>query len=80
MTVAALVISNSASASCNITLQKKKAGAKTSYTMSGDTISKKVIAKLSKQCKFDFVIMSERQLKAMKIAKLKKQLAKLSQK
>lgn len=67
-----------ANASCTINLKKKKAGAKTSYTMSGETISKKVVAKLSSQCKFNYSIMSVSELRAMKIAKLKKQLAKLN--
>ena len=61
-------------------MENEKEGAKTAYTMSGESISKKVIAKLANQCKFTFVVMSSKKIKAMKIAKLTKQLAKLSSK
>ena len=43
---------------CTVTLYKKKPGAKTSYTLKGDTISKKVVEKLSTQCKFNFKLFT----------------------
>lgn len=73
-----LLLISSAQAACNITLYNKTAGAKTSYTLEGESISQKVIAKLSTQCTFSIKTMSAAQKKAMTVKSLKKRLAKLT--
>ena len=75
-----LLLISSAQAACNITLYTKTIGAKTSYTLEGDSISKKVIEKLSSQCAFDIKAMSATQKKAMQIKTLRRRLAKLQKK
>jgi hypothetical protein len=76
-----LLISSQVKAStCNLTLLKKTASAKTAYTIAGETISKRVIEKLSTQCNIKLVVMSEKQKKALDIARLEKRLAKLKSK
>lgn len=67
-------------ASCNITLYKKTIDAKTSYTLDGDSVSKRVIEKLSPVCKFTVKAMSGDQKRAMTIKSLQKRLAKLNTK
>lgn len=70
-------VSANVSASCVIDLKVKKQGAKSFYTQSGEKISKKVVSKLSSQCKFNYKLMNQAEIKGMKIARLTKQLAKL---
>lgn len=72
-----IILGSQCKASCNITLYKKSATAKTSYTLSGESISKKVIEKLSSQCDFAMKLMSVEQKRTMDIARLKARLAKL---
>ena len=73
-------VSASVSNSCNITLYKKKFNSKTYYTLQGESISKKVIAKLAPSCKFSMKLMTEAQKREMKIKRLKSQLKKLGAK
>ena len=75
-----LIANGQANTTCNITLYNKTAGAKTSYTLEGESISQKVIAKLSTQCTFSIKTMSVAQKKAMTVKSLKKRLAKLTNK
>ena len=75
-----LITTSTSYAACEITVYKKKASAKTSYTKSGASISKSVITKLSDQCKFAVKLMSERQRNAMTVTRLKQRLAKLQAK
>jgi len=72
-----IITSTCVSASCNITLYKKKFNSKTYYTLQGESISKKVIAKLAPSCKFSMKLMTEAQKREMKIKRLKSQLNKL---
>ena len=73
------VISESANASsqCRIDLVKKTHTGKTSYTLNGDSISAKVIEKLSPQCDFDIRLMTSAEKRAFDINRLKVRLAKL---
>lgn len=72
-----VVTAQSANAQCSITLYKTKADSKTTYTKAGESISKKVIEKLSPQCSFDVRVMSAEQKRKMDINKLTKRLKKL---
>lgn len=66
-----------ANTTCNITLLKKKASAKTFYTLKGETISKSVIKKLNSECSFDIKLMSNKMKREIDIKRLQKKLAKL---
>lgn len=83
LTIAGLVLFTSLvqtafSSECNLKLLVKKSTAKTAYTVAGDTVSKSMMLKLSKVCTITKVKMSDDMKKAMKIKRLKQQLAKLS--
>jgi len=62
---------------CEIVLYQKTSGAKTVYTLDGDSISLKVREKLSSQCKFTIKAMSATQKRTMTIKSLQKRLKKL---
>lgn len=78
--IAALVLTSStvlAADSCTLTVFKKKVDAKTAYLASGEKLSGRMIKKLSTACTIKSELMSADQVKRMKIADLKKKLAKL---
>lgn len=70
-------VNNAMASNCNITLLKKKADAKTSYTVAGDRLSKKNIEKIAKVCKVQYKLMTPAQVKQLKVTQLKAKLAKL---
>ena len=71
------ISSNVHASSCVIDLQVKKQGAKSFYLSNGSKLSKKAVEKFNGVCVFNTSLMSASQVKSMKIADLKKKLAKL---
>lgn len=73
----ALVV-NAAHADCTIPVLTKKAQAKTVYLTNGNKLSVKQLEKFAGVCTVKTTLMTEAQVKALKIVELKAKLAKLT--
>lgn len=74
--IVTLISINSAFAACEITMDKKKAKAKTAY-VNGVSVSSKIRAALESQCTIKYNVLTEAQVKEMNIKNLETRLAKL---
>ena len=74
--IATLILSTTNVMACNISMQVKKAGAKTAY-VNGVSVSAKIREALSSQCNIKYEVMSKTQVKAMQVKALETRLAKL---
>ena len=63
---------------CTINVVKKKPAAKSAFLKNGESISRRMMEKLSGQCEIKVRIMTRAELRAHKIMRLKKRLKKLS--
>lgn len=63
-------------AACELTMDKKKAKAKTAY-VNGVSVSAKIRTALESQCTIKYNVLTEAQVKEMNIKNLEKRLAKL---
>lgn len=80
--IATIVITSSVysaanAGTCSLTLLKKKASAKSVYTMNGERLSAKTASKLANVCTVKVSIMSEAMKKEMQIKGMEAKLAKL---
>ena len=62
---------------CNLTMLKKKITSKTRYLTTGETVSKSMYTKLVSVCNINTKLMSSKEVRDLKFARLNKQLNKL---
>lgn len=71
-----LTIAFNSNANCVLDVKVKKQSSKTYYLASGERLSESIVKRLSSVCKINRSVMSERELRLMKVKELEMKIAK----